>query len=45
MSGLVDAENKLKGISGISFVEFDAFDVVRHPLVSSIIDAYSDQGE
>ena len=45
MSGLVDAENKLKGISGISFVEFDAFDVVRHPLVSSIIDAYSEQGE
>ena len=45
MSGLVDAENKLKGISGISFVAFDAFDVVRHPLVSSIIDAYSEQGE
>ena len=45
MSGLVDAENKLKGISGISFVEFDAFDVVRHPLVSSIIDAYSEQDE
>ncbi|MCQ9209020.1 PhoH family protein [Granulicatella seriolae] len=41
VSGLIDAENKLKGINGIAFVEFDSFDVVRHPLVSSVINAYS----
>lgn len=45
VSGLIDAENKLKGLSGVAFVEFDAFDVVRHPLVSSIIDAYSQEQE
>lgn len=45
MSGLVDAEQKLKGINGIAFVEFDAMDVVRHPLVSSIIDAYATEIE
>lgn len=45
MSGLIDAEQKLKGINGIAFVEFDAFDVVRHPLVSSIIDAYATDDE
>lgn len=41
VSGLIDAENKLRGINGIAFVDFDAMDVVRHPLVSSIIDAYA----
>jgi len=40
-SGLLDAERKLKGINGIAFVEFDAGDVVRHPIVSEIINAYS----
>lgn len=45
MSGLIDAEQKLKGINGIAFVEFDAMDVVRHPLVSSIVDAYSTETE
>ena len=39
-SGLLDAERKLKGINGIAFVEFDAGDVVRHPIVSEIINAY-----
>ena len=43
-SGLIDAEDKLKGVSGISFVSFDAHDVVRHPVVSRIIQAY-DQKE
>lgn len=40
-SGLLDAKRKLKGIDGIAFVEFDAGDVVRHPIVSEIINAYS----
>lgn len=43
-SGLIDAENKLKGISEIAFVSFDAQDVVRHPVVARIINAY-DQKE
>ena len=32
-SGLIDAINVLKGVDGISFVEFDSQDVVRHDLV------------
>ena len=32
-SGLIDARNKLKLIKGITFVEFDSSDVVRHKLV------------
>ena len=40
-SGLVDAQSKLKGIDRIQFVPFDAFDVVRHPVVADIIKAYS----
>lgn len=36
-SGLIHAKNKLDNISGISFVEFNEKDVVRHPLVRKII--------
>ena len=39
-SGLVDAENRLKGLPHIAFVNFDANDDVRHPAVSEIIRAY-----
>ena len=39
-SGLVEAERLLKGIEGISFNYFTAKDVVRHPLVARIIEAY-----
>ncbi len=39
-SGLADAERLLKGISGIGFNYFTARDVVRHPLVAAIIEAY-----
>ncbi len=39
-SGLVEAENILKGVSGISFVHLEQADVVRHPLVGRIIEAY-----
>ncbi|MDY6857711.1 MAG: PhoH family protein [Pseudomonadota bacterium] len=39
-SGLADAENLLKGIDKISFNYFTAKDVVRHPLVARIIEAY-----
>ena len=39
-SGLRDAEEILTGVEGISFSYFTAKDVVRHPLVARIIDAY-----
>ncbi|GMR23258.1 MAG: PhoH family protein [Acidobacteriota bacterium] len=43
-SGLVESMEILQGISGIGFVHFDEKDVVRHPLVQSIIRAY-DRGK
>jgi phosphate starvation-inducible PhoH-like protein len=39
-SGLREARQLLSGIEGIRFVLFDEKDVVRHPLVQSIISAY-----
>ncbi len=39
-SGLSDAECLLKGVEGIAFRYFTARDVVRHPLVARIIEAY-----
>jgi phosphate starvation-inducible PhoH-like protein len=40
ISGLVQIQDILKGIDGVSFVYFDRNDVVRHRLVKDIIDAY-----
>jgi len=40
-SGLVNAKQVLLGVEGISFTEFSSRDVVRHPLVQSIVDAYA----
>ena len=39
-SGLIEAERVLAGVRGIAFVRFTSADVVRHPLVQKIIDAY-----
>ncbi len=39
-SGLKDAREKLTGIDGIYFHVFTSEDVVRHPLVQKIVDAY-----
>ncbi|PYS95231.1 MAG: hypothetical protein DMF50_09720 [Acidobacteria bacterium] len=39
-SGLVEAQSVVAAVSGIRFVYFDEGDVVRHPLVQSIIKAY-----
>ena len=41
-SGLVEAERALINIDGISLVQFDKRDVVRHPLVQRIIGAYEE---
>ena len=40
-SGLIEARRILAGVRGIAFTEFGAQDVVRHPLVARIIDAYA----
>jgi phosphate starvation-inducible PhoH-like protein len=40
VSGLVQAPRVLRNIPGIDFHHFTAADVVRHPLVQKIIDAY-----
>ena len=39
-SGLVDAQQVLEGVSGIAITHFSAADVVRHPLVARIVEAY-----
>ena len=39
-SGLIDAQRILKGIDQIEFIQFTANDVVRHPVVAKIINAY-----
>ena len=39
-SGLVQSQNILKGIKEISIVNFDQNDVIRHPLVAKIVEAY-----
>ena len=44
-SGLIEARDLLEGIKGIKFVYFSRDDVVRHPLVQEIIDAYERNGQ
>ena len=39
-SGLIDARHVLEGVRGIAITEFRSEDVVRHPLVQAIVDAY-----
>ena len=39
-SGLVEAERVLKKVPGIALTRFTSADVVRHPLVARIVDAY-----
>ncbi len=39
-SGLIEARRVLREVRGIAFTEFDSTDVVRHPLVARIVDAY-----
>jgi len=43
LSGLTKTKKLLGHLNEISFVDFDHTDVVRHPLVSKIVKAYSDQ--
>jgi phosphate starvation-inducible protein PhoH and related proteins len=43
MSGLADAVKRLEGIEGIAVTRFSSADVVRHPIVGRIVDAYEGQ--
>ena len=43
LSGLIDAERVLKRVKGIAICRFTSADVVRHPLVARIVDAYDKQ--
>ncbi|NPC55988.1 PhoH family protein [Caenimonas soli] len=40
LSGLIEAERILKRVKGIAHTRFTSADVVRHPLVARIVDAY-----
>ncbi|KGP90498.1 phosphate starvation protein PhoH [Pontibacillus chungwhensis BH030062] len=42
-SGLKASEKKLSGIRGIAFSYLEQSDIVRHPLVQRVIDAYEDE--
>ncbi len=41
-SGLVEAQKILKNVKGLAFTQFLSADVVRHPLVQKIINAYEE---
>ncbi|MBA3897082.1 MAG: PhoH family protein [Sphingomonadaceae bacterium] len=43
-SGLADAVSKLEGVEGIATVRFGVADVVRHPIVGRIVEAYEGGG-
>ncbi|MGY6552132.1 MAG: PhoH family protein [Erythrobacter sp.] len=44
MSGLNDAVTKLEGVDGFGTIRFTAADVVRHPIVGRIVEAYEGKG-
>jgi phosphate starvation-inducible PhoH-like protein len=44
-SGLRDALDTLEGLPGIGVTRFTARDVVRHPLVAAIVDAYDQRAQ
>ncbi|GAA0362591.1 PhoH family protein [Bacillus horti] len=44
-SGLIEAQDRLKGVKGLSFIFMQTADVVRHPLVGRIIAAYDQDGQ
>lgn len=42
-SGLIHGQRTLNNVNGIGIVTFDSADVIRHPLVSKVINAYEEQ--
>ena len=45
MSGLTEAMERLKNVEEITMVQFAIGDVVRHPIVGRIVDAYEGEGK
>jgi phosphate starvation-inducible PhoH-like protein len=45
VSGLADAVERLRKVPGVGIVTLDRSDIVRHPLVQAIVDAYEEVGE
>jgi len=45
LSGLIEAERILRRVEGIGFARFTSRDVVRHPMVARIIEAYDGAGK
>ena len=45
MSGLADAVEKLEGVEGVAVSRFTSADVVRHPIVGRIVEAYEGPSE
>lgn len=45
MSGLINAKNILQGIDDIGWIELTSCDVVRHPLVNKIVEAYEENSD
>jgi phosphate starvation-inducible PhoH-like protein len=45
MSGLNDAVERLEGVDGFGTIRFTAADVVRHPIVGRIVEAYEGNGD
>ncbi|WP_116091720.1 PhoH family protein [Sphingomonas crusticola] len=43
-SGLADAVGRLEGVDGIATIRFSSADVVRHPIVGRIVEAYEGEG-
>ncbi len=44
-SGLIQTKKILKNIEGISFINFDASDIIRHKLVKHIVNAYENNNK
>lgn len=44
-SGLIEAQRILKNVSGIAFIEMDKRDIVRHKLVTRIVEAYEQESK
>jgi phosphate starvation-inducible PhoH-like protein len=44
-SGLLEVARILRGVPGLAFVDFEGVDIIRHPLVQRIVDAYARDDE
>ena len=44
-SGLIEAQRILKDVSGIAFIEMDKRDIVRHKLVTRVVEAYEQESK